>query len=183
MREVFFKKEYALKGCIQVYTGDGKGKTTAAFGLALRAAGAGLKVFIAQFAKGREYSELKALERFRGEITIKQYGRPGFIVDGQPGEEDIACARDGLSEVKSIVQSGDCHLVILDEANIAVYFGLFSAADLLDVIDAKPEHVELVITGRKADPLILERADLVTEMCEVKHYYKQGVKARKGIEF
>ena len=172
-----------MKGCIQVYTGDGKGKTTAALGLALRAAGAGLKVFIAQFAKGREYSELRALERFSDVVTVKQYGRPGFIVDGRPGEEDIACAREGLSEAKSIIQSGGCNLVILDEANIAVYFNLFSAADLLDVIDTKPEHVELVITGRKADPLILERADLVTEMCEIKHYFNNHVNARRGIEF
>ena len=172
-----------MKGCIQVYTGDGKGKTTAALGLALRAAGAGFKVFIAQFAKGREFSELKALERFSDVVTVKQYGRPGFIMDGRPGEEDIACARDGLSEAKSIIQSGGCHLAILDEANIAVYFGLFSVADLLDVIDTKPEHVELVITGRKADPLILERADLVTEMREVKHYFNNNVKARRGIEF
>ncbi|MFC1508855.1 cob(I)yrinic acid a,c-diamide adenosyltransferase [Candidatus Omnitrophota bacterium] len=172
-----------MKGRIQVYTGDGKGKTTAALGLALRAAGAGLKVFIAQFAKGREYSELKALERFSDIVTVKQYGRQGFIVDGQPGEKDIACARDGLSETKRIIQSGSCSLVILDEASIAVYFGLFSAHDLLDVIDAKPEHVELVITGRKADPLILERADLITEMCEVKHYFNNDVKARRGIEY
>ena len=178
----FFERKQ-MKGRIQVYTGDGKGKTTAALGLALRAAGAGLKVFIAQFAKGREFSELKALKRLGDVITVKQYGRPGFIVDGQPGEEDIACARGGLSEMKNIIQSGDCDLVILDEVNIAVYFGLFSAANLLDVINSKPDHVELVITGRKADPLILERADLVTEMCEVKHYLNRNVKARRGIEF
>ena len=101
-------------GLIIVNTGDGKGKTTAAFGLALRAAGAGLKVFIAQFTKGREYSELKALDRFREEITVRQYGRSGFIEDGKPEEEDIDCAREGLIEVKCIIQNGKYPLVILD---------------------------------------------------------------------
>ena len=169
------------RGYVQVYTGDGKGKTTAAFGLALRAAGAGLKVFIAQFVKGRHYSELDAVERFPDQITIKQYGRGCFIHD-KPTDEDIEAARRGLDEVSGLLASGAHDLVILDEANIATHYELFAVDELLHLIDSKPDHVELVITGRKADPRLIDRADLVTEMREVKHYYKQGVAARKGIE-
>jgi len=170
-----------MKGYIQVYTGNGKGKTTAAFGLALRAAGAGMKVFISQFVKGMEYSELEAIKRFDDLITLKQFGRGCFIYE-KPEEEDIKLAAAGLKETKEIIISGKYDLVILDEANIAVYYNLFSAQDLLNVMDKKPEQVELVITGRYADPKVIERADLVTEMKEIKHYYSNGVTARRGIE-
>lgn len=169
------------KGYVQVYTGNGKGKTTAAFGLALRAAGAGLPVFIAQFVKGMEYSELNAFKRFDDLITLHQYGRACFI-HGEPEEEDIRVAREGLDEIREILHSGKFKVVILDEANIATFFELFSVDDLLSLIDDKPEDVELLITGRYADPKVLEKADLVTEMCEVKHYYTEGVKSRDGIE-
>ena len=169
------------KGYVQVYTGDGKGKTTAALGLALRAAGAGLKVFIAQFVKGRHYAELDALERFADLITIEQYGR-GCFIRGKPDEADIAAARRGLDEVRDVVRSGRYPVVILDEANVAVRFGLFSIDDLLSVIDAAPSRVELVVTGRHAHARLVQRADLVTEMTEVKHYYTHGVDARDGIE-
>jgi cob(I)alamin adenosyltransferase len=169
------------KGYVQVYTGNGKGKTTAAFGLALRAAGAGLPVFIAQFVKGMECSELHAFKRFEDLITLRQYGCGRFI-HGEPAEEDIQAAKEGLSEIRSILQSGKYKVVILDEANIATFFELFSVEDLLALIDEKPEDVELVITGRNADPKVLEHADLVTEMREVKHYYTEGVQAREGIE-
>ncbi len=170
------------RACVQVYTGDGKGKTTAALGLALRAAGAGLHVFIAQFMKGRDCGELHALEKLGDHVTIKQYGREGFI-HGEPDEEDVKAAQVGLEEARAAMQSGDYELVILDEANVAVHFGLFSVDDLLAVIDERPEHVELVITGRKAPPRLLEGADLVTEMREVKHYYQDGLDARRGIEY
>ena len=170
-----------MKGYIQVYTGDGKGKTTAALGLSLRAAGAKLKVFIAQFVKGMEYSELDAIKRYDDYITLKQYGRNAFI-HGEPTEEDFDAARKGFDELKDAILSGEYSLVIIDEANIAIYYKLFSVEDLISLIDKKPGHVEIVITGRKADPKIIERADLVTEMKEIKHYYKNGVKARKGIE-
>ncbi len=170
-----------MKGYIQVYTGDGKGKTTAALGLALRAAGAGLKVYIAQFVKGMRYSENDALSQLEGRIVIKQYGRDCFITKA-PEEEDIQGARRGLREAKEIMCSGEYQVVILDEANIATSYNLFSVDDLLDFVNVKPEGVELVITGRNADPRIVERADLVTEMREVKHYYQKGVQARKGIE-
>ena len=169
------------RGYVQVYTGNGKGKTTAAFGLALRAAGAGLPVFIAQFAKAMEYSEIIALKRFSDLITLRQYGR-GCFIRGKPAEEDIRAAKFGLKESGEALQSGKYKVVILDEANIATFFELFAVEDLLALIDGKPGEVELLITGRNADARILDRADLVTEMREVKHYYANGVQARKGIE-
>jgi cob(I)alamin adenosyltransferase len=169
------------KGYVQVYTGDGKGKTTAAFGLAMRAAGAGLPVFIGQFVKGMKYSEINAFQRFSGLITVKQYGRRCFI-DSEPERKDIQKAKDGLEDVHQALDSGKFKVVILDEANIAVYFKLFSADDLLELIDSKPDDVELVITGRYADPKVMQRADLITDMREIKHYYAQGVTARNGIE-
>ena len=169
------------KGYVQVYTGDGKGKTTAAIGLAVRTVGAGLKVFIGQFVKGMKYSELKSLERFSPEIRVKQYGRPTFV-HSKPVKEDFNVARAGYEEIKGVIQSGEYDLVILDEANIAVHFKLLSVEDLLALIDMKPESVELVFTGRKADPKLIEKADLVTEMRDVKHYYSEGVLAREGIE-
>ena len=169
------------KGYIQVYTGNGKGKTTAAFGLALRAVGAGLKVFIAQFMKGIEYSELHAIERLSDSITLKQFGRDSFIHD-LPDQEDIEMANLGLQESQAVIRSGKYDIVILDEANVAVHFQLFPVQKLLTLMDEKPDQVELLITGRYADPRVIEKADLVTEMREIKHYYQQGVTARMGIE-
>ena len=170
-----------MKGYVQVYTGNGKGKTTAALGLALRAAGAGLKVYIAQFVKGMRYSELDVLAGLSDLITIKQYGRSCFIYR-DPDKEDIQAAREGLADVKKIMDSGKYQVIILDEANIATHYNLFSVDELLDFIRGKKEDVELVITGRMADPRILEEADLVTEMREIKHYYQKGIEAREGIE-
>jgi cob(I)alamin adenosyltransferase len=170
-----------MRGYVQVYTGDGKGKTTAAIGLALRAAGAGLKVFIGQFVKGMPYSEIKALDKCSELITLRQFGRDCFIYH-EPTAEDIEVARAGLEEVRKVITSGEYQLVILDEANIATYYKLFSVDELLELINARPEDVELVITGRYADRRIIDRADLVTEMREVKHYYQKGVQAREGIE-
>ncbi len=170
-----------MKGYVQVYTGHGKGKTTAALGLALRAAGAGLKVYIAQFVKGMKYSEINILDKLSDSIALKQYGRSCFI-NRNPDEKDIRAAREGLKEVREIMCSGEYQMIILDEANIATDYNLFSVEELLDFIRAKPEEVELVITGRMADPRVIEEADLVTEMKEIKHYYQKGVEARKGIE-
>lgn len=170
-----------MKGYVQVYTGNGKGKTTAALGLALRAAGAGLKIYIAQFVKGMKYSELDALAKLSDSITVKQYGRRCFIYR-KPEEEDIRAAQEGLKEVKEIMCSRKYQVIILDEANIATYFDLFSVEKLLDFIHAKPEEVELVITGRMADPRVIKEADLVTEMREIKHYYQKGIQGRDGIE-
>ncbi|MEA3400804.1 MAG: cob(I)yrinic acid a,c-diamide adenosyltransferase [Armatimonadota bacterium] len=169
------------RGYVQVYTGDGKGKTTAALGLALRAAGAGLRVLIAQFVKGMHYSELDALERFDDLIEVRQYGRASFI-HGQPSAEDVEAARAGLAEVREELLSDRWDVVILDEANIATHFGLLAVDELLALIHERPEGVELVITGRRADRHVIDAADLVTEMREVKHYYEHGVRARQGIE-
>ncbi len=170
-----------MKGYVQVYTGDGKGKTTAALGLALRAAGAGMKVFIGQFVKGMKYAEEQSLNRLGGDIVVCQYGRDCFIFK-EPEAADIQAAQQGLQEMKAIMASGDYQLVILDEANIATHYQLFSVDELLDAINGRHPSVEVVITGRKADPALLEMADLVTEMKERKHYYTQGVEARDGIE-
>ncbi len=173
--------EAKMKGYVQVYTGNGKGKTTAAFGLVLRATGAGLKVYIAQFVNGMKYSELDALAKLSDSITIKQYGRSCFIYRN-PGEEDIKAAQEGLKEIREVMCSGKYQIIILDEANIATHYNLFSVEELLDFIQAKPEGIELIITGRMANPSIVEEADLVTEMKEVKYYYQKGIKARDGIE-
>lgn len=170
-----------MRGYVQVYTGDGKGKTTAALGLAIRAVGAGLRVFIAQFVKGMEYSELKALRKFSDSVVVRQYGRDCFIYRG-PEEKDRELAGEGLQEVQEVVAGGQYDLVILDEANIATYFNLFPVEDLLELIRRKADRVEIVITGRRADARVIEAADLVTEMKEVKHYYRNGVQARDGIE-
>lgn len=170
-----------MKGYIHVYTGDGKGKTTAALGLAVRAAGAGLKVFVAQFIKGRQYSELNALSKLADQITVEQYGLPRFL-NGKPSDPDIEAAKYGLERVKSSMRSGRFDMIIIDEGNVAVTYGLISKQDLLEIIDIKPENMELVITGRGALPEIIDRADLVTEMKAVKHYYDKGVDARAGIE-
>ena len=170
-----------MKGYVHVYTGNGKGKTTASIGLAIRAAGAGMRVYIAQFVKGMHYSELDALDRFADRITLKQYGRDCFI-EKEPEEEDIQAARRGLEEVKGILASGDYQMVILDEANIATRYNLFSPDELIELVRSKPESLELVITGRNADPKVIALADLVTEMKEIKHYYNKGVQARQGIE-
>ncbi len=169
-----------MKGYVQVYTGSGKGKTTASLGLALRAAGAGLSVYIVQFLKKGDYSEIKALSGFKN-ITIEQYGL-GKFVKGKPSDEDIKAGQRGLKKLKDILIAGQHDLVIAEEANVAVMCHLFSEKELLNLIDNKPKHVELVITGRGATPKIIEKADLVSEINEVKHYYKQGVTARVGIE-
>lgn len=172
------------KGYIQVYTGNGKGKTTAALGLALRAAGAGLKVFVAQFIKSKRCSEHKALERFKDLITIRLYGT-GFIKKRKEKEQQIKAikaAQKGLKVAKKIIASENYDIVILDEINLATHLGLISVEELLDLIEKKPAKLELLLTGRYADRRIIEKADLVTEMKEIKHYYKKGVKARKGIE-
>jgi cob(I)alamin adenosyltransferase len=170
-----------MKGYIHIYTGNGKGKTTAALGLAIRAAGAGLQVFLAQFIKGKQYSELNALKRLEDLITVEQFGLPRFI-NGKPSESDVEAARLGLEKLKSSMLSGRFDMIIIDEGNVAVTYGLLTKQDLLDLIVMKPEAVELVITGRDALPEIIDQADLVTEMKAVKHYFNKGVDARVGIE-
>lgn len=169
------------RGYVQVYTGNGKGKTTAALGLALRAIGAGMKVFIGQFAKGQPYSELNSIAHHTQQITLQQYGTEHFI-EGQASDIDTQAAWAGWQEVLQVVRGGKYDMVILDEINIAVLYGMVTVEELLSLIRDKPTHIELVLTGRYAHPKITMAADLVTEMREVKHYYHQGVMARVGIE-
>ena len=169
------------KGYTQVYTGNGKGKTTAAIGLAIRAAGAGLKVFIAQFIKMGDYSEIKALKRYSDLITVEQFGL-GRFTNRKPAPEDIKAAQKGLARVKSIMATDEYKIIIMEEANVAAKLGLFGVHDLLKIIINKPYDKELIITGRGAAPRIIENADLVTEMKPVKHYFQKGVPARVGIE-
>ena len=171
-----------MKGLVHVYTGNGKGKTTAAFGLALRSVGAGMKVFIGQFVKGKQYNENLAVARYLKNITVKQYGLGCFIVN-TPTEDDIRAAGKGLGEMRKIIHEGKHDLVIMDEVNIALFYKLIDVNQLIETIKAKPEYVELVLTGRYAPQEIIDMADLVTEMKEVKHYYQQGIEARDGIEY
>ncbi|MDD5428581.1 MAG: cob(I)yrinic acid a,c-diamide adenosyltransferase [Candidatus Omnitrophica bacterium] len=168
-------------GLVQVYTGSGKGKTTAALGLALRASGAGLKVSIQQFAKSGEYCEIKALRRL-GNIKVSQCGSKCFI-KGRPDTSDIECARRGLKKAKGDIFSGKFDLVILDEVNVAMKLKLIKIKDVIDVIKRRPKSVELVLTGRDCPASIKKMADLVTEMREIRHPYKRGINARRGIEY
>ena len=167
---------------MQVYTGEGKGKTTAALGLILRACGHGLKVYLAQFAKGRPSGELDSLARFADLVTVRQYGREAFLV-GPPSPQDARLARAGWKEVQEVAARAEHDLLILDEIGIALHYGLLDPAEVLALLADKPASLELVLTGRKMPPEILERADLVTEMREVRHYHGRGVGARKGIEY
>jgi len=170
-----------MQGYIQVYTGNGKGKTTAAFGLAVRAVGAGKKVFIGQFVKGKPYSEIEAINKYLPMIEIKQYGLDCFIIN-EPEEKDFIAANIGVEEISKVIHSGDYDIVIMDELNIALYYKLIDLNNVLEILKNKPKHVEIIITGRYAPSEIIEIADLVTEMKEVKHYYNNGVQARTGIE-
>ena len=168
------------KGYVHIYTGNGKGKTTAALGLSLRAVCAGKKVFFGQFVKGMEYSELNSMN-FLPNFEMEQFGRDCFIFNS-PTHEDIELARRGLKKCREILKSGEYDLVVLDELNIAIYYNLFTSQEAIDMIKERAPHVEVIITGRYAEKDMIELADLVTEMKEVKHYYTKGVGARKGIE-
>lgn len=171
------------KGCVQVYTGNCKGKTTAALGLALRGVGRGLKVIMIQFMKGGgPYGEHLAAERLAPELTIIPTGRPGWVNRENPAEEDKRLAGEAFILAREKMLSAEYDIVILDEINGAVSFGLLSVDDILELISLRPPAVELVLTGRNADERVIEAADLVTEMREIKHYYKVGVPAREGIE-
>ena len=170
------------KGLIHIYTGPGKGKTTAALGLGLRAAGAGYKVHVVQFMKGRRYSEIDSIEKIP-DFTISQHGRDEFVSKENPEKIDIDLAKKGFSFAKEIIQSGKYDLIVLDEINVAIDFNLISLNDVLKLIKEKPEKLELVLTGRYANPKLIQIADIVTEMLEIKHPYQKGIQARKGIEF
>ncbi|HUT08375.1 MAG TPA: cob(I)yrinic acid a,c-diamide adenosyltransferase [Candidatus Latescibacteria bacterium] len=172
-----------MDGYIQVYTGDGKGKTTAALGLALRAAGHGMRTYFGQFLKGQHYGELDAAKKLSPLIRIERFGREGFLhITEGPDDEDIRRAREGLRKCREAMLSGNYHIVVLDEVNTAVLLKVLTARDILDFLAEKPASVELVLTGRGAPQAVIDRADLVTEMKNVKHYYERGIKAREGIE-
>jgi len=170
-----------VKGLIQVYTGDGKGKTTAALGLALRAAGRNMKVLIVQFMKKWDYGELHSVKLISN-ITLKTFGTKEFIYKGKAKKIDYEEAEKAFSFGIEGIQSGNYDIVIFDELNMALYYELLSLNEVVKKIKEKPQNVEIVITGRKAPEEIIEIADLVTEMREVKHPYQKGVEARKGIE-
>ena len=170
------------KGYIHVYTGPGKGKTTAALGLGLRAAGAGLKVHMMQFMKGRRYSELDAIENIPN-FTFSQHGRDEFVSKKNPEQVDIDLAQEGFTKAKDVILNSKYDLLILDELNVVIDYNLVKVNDVIKLIEQKPEKIELILTGRDAHPEIIKIADLVTEMLEIKHPYQQGVNARKGIDF
>ncbi len=171
-----------MRGYLQIYTGNGKGKSTAAFGLALRAAGAGMRIYIAQFVKGLNYSEITAVRQQLPQITLRQFGR-GCFIEEKPTDEDVVAAREGLTVVSEVLTSGEYDLVILDEATIAINYDLFTVSELIDLLKRRAPNCEVVVTGRYAPEELIELADLVTEMREVKHYYRQGIEAREGIEY
>jgi cob(I)alamin adenosyltransferase len=170
------------KGYVQIYTGNGKGKTTAAFGLVVRASAYGKKIFIGQFVKGMNYGELESIKKFSDTVTLKQFGRDCFIKK-DPEPEDIRLAREGWDLVNKILDENSVDILILDEIAIAIYYKLIKTNEVAEFIKRKPQEMELILTGRYMPEQLLELADLVTEMREIKHYYKADVPARKGIEF
>ncbi len=170
-------------GLVQIYTGDGKGKTTAALGLALRAAGYGMRTYIGQFMKGQDYGELTGARLLAPYLTIEQYGRPSFVHLHRASPEDVRLAHEGLEKARAAMRSGNYAIIVLDEVCVALHFGLLEIEEVLAFLEEKPEGVELVLTGRRAPEELIARADLVTEMREVKHPYRRGIPARKGIEY
>jgi cob(I)alamin adenosyltransferase len=171
------------KGLVQVYTGNGKGKTTAAFGQALRAVGQGFRVCVIQFMKGRKYGEFLAAERCLPNLTIHLSGLDSFVMRDHPAPPDIELAKQGLDLAREAVASGDYDMVILDEINVAVDFKLIPLAEVIDIIQTRPPTLDLILTGRYAPPEIVELADTVSEIREIKHHYNAGIKDRAGIEY
>lgn len=170
-------------GLVQVYTGNGKGKSTAAFGLALRAYGHGLKVVIVQFLKRADYGEHRAFARLAPQVEVRAFGREGFLHTNGVRDEDYRLAHQALEYAREVMTQGRADILILDEINNALRFGVLQVEEVLDLLDLRPSHVELVLTGRGAPPELIARADLVTEMREVKHPYHAGVASRAGIEY
>jgi len=171
------------QGFVQIYTGNGKGKSTAAIGQAVRAAGFGLKTYIAQFMKEYPYNELMSLKHLSDWITVEQFGGDEFVYKKElPGADELAKAKKGLQTAKENMLGGEYDIIILDEAIVAIYFKLITTENLIEFIESKPENVELILTGRYCPPELIDLADLVTEMKEVKHYFQKGVTSRRGIE-
>lgn len=171
------------QGLVQVYTGDGKGKTTCALGLALRAVGQGFKVFMVQFLKTDDTGEVEAARRLAPDFTIQSFGTPGFPRLTDPDLKTREAVQQAFTLARQVILAGEHDLVILDEINLSLAYGLVSLTEMLEVLRQRPAHVEVVLTGRAAPPELVEFADLVTEMRPVKHYFEAGVKARRGIEW
>lgn len=167
---------------VHIYTGNGKGKTTAALGLSMRAAGAGKKVFFGQFVKGMAYGEVKLINEQIPQIDHQLFGRNCFI-KREPEQSDYEEAQKGLEKIRTIIRSGEYQVIVLDELNIALYYKLLEPGDIIALIDELSPEIELIITGRYVLDELIEKADLVTEMKEIKHYFHQDIKARRGIEF
>ena len=176
-------RERLTKGLIQVYTGDGKGKTTCALGLALRAVGQGFQVYMIQFLKGRETGEAKAAARLAPDMTLRYLGRPGLVNLRSPAPEDLARVQEAWDLARAVISAGAHDLVILDEINLALTHKLIPLKEALEVLGQRPPGVEVVLTGRRAPEELVAMADLVTEMRPLKHYYQAGVKSRRGIEW
>ena len=171
------------KGYIQIYTGNGKGKTTAALGQALRAAGSGLKTFIVQFMKNSSCGEMRIFEQMRNWVTLEHYGNDSFVFSNKAaGKKDIYMAQRAFNRGRKAMSNGKYDIVIMDEVCVAIFFELLKTQDVLSLLAEKPGNIELILTGRYCPPELIEKADLVTEMQEIKHYYQKGVAARKGIE-
>jgi cob(I)alamin adenosyltransferase len=171
------------QGLIQVYTGDGKGKTTCALGLAFRAVGQGFKVFMIQFLKTDFTGEVEAARRLAPDFTIQSFGTPGFPRLTDPAPETLEAILQAFTRARQVILDGQHDLVILDEVNLSLTYGLVSLQEMLEVLRRRPSHVEVVLTGRAAPPELVDLADLVTEMRPVKHYFEAGIKARRGIEW
>jgi len=170
-------------GIIRIYTGEGKGKTTSALGLALLAVGHGLKVYIVQFLKGRETGESRIAERLSPDLTLRFFGRPGFVNFPSPTAEDLALVREGWNLARRVIGAGEHDIVILDEINRVLARGFLSVNEVMEVLSQRPPRVGVVLTGRQAPPELVDMADQVIEMSPIKHYYKAGIKARRGIEW
>lgn len=188
---------------LQVYTGNGKGKTTAAIGLSIRAIGAGMKVYFVQFMKGLAYSEQKILQKFSPQLVLKTSGKPYFIAEegmidkekikdwgsdivifpkGNPPADYIALISEGVKAAKAAILSKQYDVVVLDEINMALFFGLMKKEEAEKLLDSAAENMEIICTGRNAPDWLIEKADLVTEMKQIKHYYDKGIMGRRGIE-
>lgn len=170
-------------GLIHLYTGDGKGKTTCALGLAVRAAGYGYRSFIGQFMKGQKYGEIFSLKKLFPLVVIEQFGLKEFVHPEKPRKIDFEMAKKGLSRMEEVLISGIYKIVVFDEINVTVHFGLLKSEEVIDVIKKKPAETEIILTGRYAPPEFYEIADLISEVRKVKHYFDKGIMARKGIEY
>ena len=177
------EQEGLAPGILQIYTGEGKGKTTSALGLALLAVGQGLKVYMVQFLKGRETGESQAAARLAPELTLRFFGRIGFVRLPTPTDEDLALVREGWNLARQVIEAGEHDIVILDEINRVLAHGFLPLNEVLEVLSQRPPRVGVVLTGRQAPPELVAIADQVTEVRLIKHYYQAGVKARRGIEW